>query len=333
MTPLAAIPGLEHITRYENRLSQRASAKLKPGEYYVTRQSEELVTVTGSSIAVALFDRGRGVLGLSHFSLPDLGATHGADSFSVLEYGRHALELLVTASRRQGARKAELRAMVFGGAALWSHADVARRSLNFARRFLAEAGVEVVAEQTAGGAPLKLWIRPERVEHPTVLDLPVTTDTVRWREDTLLDELALWAGASSNVISEHRILLRHLQQLERAIEPPFSRLTGRFAAQDVLDALLRLLPEHFRDEEKLLYEDLYREQPRFRATLDQLRLEHRRLPPHLVDLRRRLASNSARGLAEVVRALREVIAMIRAHEQIEGELLHQAYTTDPDPAT
>lgn len=106
------------------------------GEFSVSDdENVMLTTVLGSCIATCMYDPFARVGGMNHFLLP---GDQSASSNGVV-YGVHAMELLINALLRNGARKDRLKAKVFGGARMISNlSDVGRMNTVFARDFLAK---------------------------------------------------------------------------------------------------------------------------------------------------------------------------------------------------
>mgnify|MGYP001597646960 CR=1 FL=1 len=65
-----ALPGFEHVKRAWNNTYDAFSARLLPGEYYVTACNEAVYTTLGSCISACIRDRVTGVGGMNHFMLP-----------------------------------------------------------------------------------------------------------------------------------------------------------------------------------------------------------------------------------------------------------------------
>ncbi|MFT6857551.1 MAG: chemotaxis protein CheD, partial [Thalassolituus oleivorans] len=65
-----ALPGFEHVNRYWDNVHQVWSAKILPGEFYVSTHGEMIVTVLGSCISACIRDRVLGIGGMNHFMLP-----------------------------------------------------------------------------------------------------------------------------------------------------------------------------------------------------------------------------------------------------------------------
>jgi chemotaxis protein CheD len=135
---------------------------IHPGEYYATRDDTIISTVLGSCVAVGLCDAALSMGGLNHFMLPgevgrdDLAANPNA------KYGMFAMELLINDLMKMGARKAGLRAKVFGGASVLrlsgvSAARIPQSNIDFAVEYLKEEGIPVAASDVGGREPRKIF--------------------------------------------------------------------------------------------------------------------------------------------------------------------------------
>ena len=58
-----------HINRYWDKDSGLSTAKILPGQFYVTAQNEAIVTVLGSCISACIRDSFAGIGGMNHFML------------------------------------------------------------------------------------------------------------------------------------------------------------------------------------------------------------------------------------------------------------------------
>src|SRR4030067_2838491 len=84
--------GFNHITRYWDDQHGMFAAKLLPGEYYVTREQETIVTVLGSCVSACVRDTVMGIGGMNHFMLPlgGSGGSWGSDGAGRAPRGGHA---------------------------------------------------------------------------------------------------------------------------------------------------------------------------------------------------------------------------------------------------
>lgn len=162
-----APPGFEHVQRYWDLHLGHWSAKILPGEYYATPHGEAVSTVLGSCIAACLRDVGNGVGGMNHFMLPEQQAT-GTDAWSSADgtpstrYGAFAMESLINALLKLGARRERLEMKLFGGGRiLASMTDVGSSNIAFAKEFAALERLPVVAEDLGGIVPRHVIYFPE----------------------------------------------------------------------------------------------------------------------------------------------------------------------------
>src|SRR5262245_16259984 len=93
-----ALPGLEAIRRYRNA-SGVPTARILPGEFYVTREDEVIDTVLGSCVAACIRNPRRNIGGMNHFMLPRPSGT-GSDTWEKVagratRYGTASMEQLI----------------------------------------------------------------------------------------------------------------------------------------------------------------------------------------------------------------------------------------------
>ncbi|PWB82590.1 MAG: chemotaxis protein CheD [Methylocystaceae bacterium] len=131
------------------------------GEYRVVDDPDTvLATVLGSCVAACLRDAEAGVGGMNHFLLPgDLAASRNGEAE---RYGAHLMELLVNGLLKKGARRERLEGKLFGGARMMEGlSDIGAKNAEFAKRFLRNEGIRIVAENLGGA-------RGRRVEYSPV---------------------------------------------------------------------------------------------------------------------------------------------------------------------
>lgn len=122
-----------HVVQGDFRVSQ------KPGTV--------LTTLLGSCVATCLSDPEANVGGMNHFLLP--GGNPGDSKH--FRYGLYAMEILVNALLKLGARKNRLEAKLFGGATM--HDGLGRIGAAngaFALQFLSNEGIPCVAKSLGG---------------------------------------------------------------------------------------------------------------------------------------------------------------------------------------
>lgn len=145
-------------TRYFDNQFQREAVKILPGEYFITHRDTLIVTVLGSCVSVCLRDTHTGVGGMNHFMLPD-----SEQHLESARYGTYAMEVLIGHLLKQGAHRANLEAKVFGGGHVLSSFEfneVGTRNVEFALRYLRNAGIPVVARDLLDVYARKLYFFP-----------------------------------------------------------------------------------------------------------------------------------------------------------------------------
>jgi chemotaxis protein CheD len=162
----AVAPGFEHVKRYWDPGCDRWSAKILPGEYFVTRSDEAITTVLGSCIAACIRDPATRIGGMNHFMLPEDGSS-GKSSWIegpgglATRYGSYAMESLINELMKLGARRDRLEVKLFGGGRILSSmTDVGQKNIAFARDFLKVEGFRIAAEDVGDVYPRRVIYFP-----------------------------------------------------------------------------------------------------------------------------------------------------------------------------
>jgi chemotaxis protein CheD len=157
------LPGFTDAPRFWERDTGRWTVKLLPGECYVTRHDEAIVTVLGSCISACIRDPETGLGGMNHFMLPERGDGFHVDSaFSQINrYGCFAMESLINHLARHGAQRTRLELKVFGGGRiLKSMIDIGARNIAFVHSWARTEGMRLAAQDLGGIQPRKLVYFP-----------------------------------------------------------------------------------------------------------------------------------------------------------------------------
>jgi chemotaxis protein CheD len=134
---------------------------LEPGGLCCTHKPAVIRTVLGSCVAVCLVDRHNRAAGMNHFVLPTGQAS--------LRYGDIAIEQLIIKMVRLGCGLNDLRAKVFGGAAVLpfgvAEDTVGTKNVNIALEWLRNRSIPIVARRTGGesGLLIRLYTATGRV--------------------------------------------------------------------------------------------------------------------------------------------------------------------------
>ncbi len=117
------------------------------GEYQVVSDPDVVLsTVLGSCVAACMRDPAAGVGGMNHFLLPGDSPGHESE-----RYGAYLMELLINGLLKRGARRERIEAKLFGGARMVQGlSDIGAQNSAFARKFLYDESIRVVAENLGG---------------------------------------------------------------------------------------------------------------------------------------------------------------------------------------
>jgi chemotaxis protein CheD len=150
-TPLPrALPGFESVRRYLNS-SGMPTARILPGEYYVTCEDEVIDTVLGSCVAACIRNPRLGIGGMNHFMLPRPSGI-GTDTWESVagratRYGSASMEQLINRVLGAGGTRQDLEVKIFGGGRVVPKlSDIGARNLAFVREFLRQEGLKIVSE-------------------------------------------------------------------------------------------------------------------------------------------------------------------------------------------
>lgn len=143
------------LPTYFDRSLRCHAAKVMPGEYLVTGDEIALCTLLGSCVSACIRDPLRRIGGMNHFLLPgDPGEPLAADGDCAPgRYGVFAMELLINALLKRGARRESLEAKVFGGGQVMrsvSAVGVGARNAEFVASFLRAEGIPLLSSDLHG---------------------------------------------------------------------------------------------------------------------------------------------------------------------------------------
>jgi chemotaxis protein CheD len=162
--PEPSVVGFDAIERFHDPRMGRVSARILPGEYYVTKAEEYITTLLGSCVAVCVWDPIAGIGGMNHFTAH--GVEPGADGITEIgpvaaRHGIFAMELLVNTILKHGGNRCRLRVKLAGGGHVTpGRREIGEQSIRFARSYLAEEGFDVVGEHVEGIHPRRVVFDP-----------------------------------------------------------------------------------------------------------------------------------------------------------------------------
>ncbi len=152
-------------TLYYDRNFDCNAAKIGPGEYYYTDKNMVIVTVLGSCVSACIRDSISGIGGMNHFMLPD-GASSDKDNpvSESMRYGTYAMEVLINQLLRNGAKRENLEAKIFGGGNVlksFTTNMVGTRNSEFVKKFLKDERIRVTGEDLLDIYPRKVYFFPK----------------------------------------------------------------------------------------------------------------------------------------------------------------------------
>jgi chemotaxis protein CheD len=130
----------------------RQRAYLLPGQLYASAEPCQIKTILGSCVAICLWDKRRGAGGMNHLR---------EGQPTSLRYANEATRLLLEQLHALGCRPPNLRAKVFGGAALFQQRDrysasLGSQNVEAALALMKSGGIPVVAQETGGAQGRKV---------------------------------------------------------------------------------------------------------------------------------------------------------------------------------
>ena len=156
------LPGFSHINRYWDKQNEIFSAKILPGQFYVTKEDEAIVTVLGSCISACIRDPIKGIGGMNHFMLPADNSGGGTKLSESARYGNFAMEMLINEILKNGGKKANLEVKIFGGGKILRNmTDVGERNIEFAISYIKTEGLNLISSDVGSPHPRKVYYFPE----------------------------------------------------------------------------------------------------------------------------------------------------------------------------
>ena len=148
---------------YYDKNFEIEAVKILPGEYYITARDMALVTVLGSCVAACIYDKKLGMGGMNHFMLPD-EATNTSDVLTKsMCYGVHAMEIMINELLKQGAKRSNLEAKVFGGGSVlrgFNVNKVGSTNAAFVIEYLRKENITIAAQDLLDIYPRKIYYFP-----------------------------------------------------------------------------------------------------------------------------------------------------------------------------
>lgn len=155
------LKGFEHVNRYMDPQMKLATAKILPGEYYVTKQEELITTVLGSCISVCVYDLAKKVGGMNHFMLPKGSDGSLELSGEPFRFGDIAMEQLINDVIKAGGDRFRLKFKAFGGGQIIKQmTSIGTKNIEFLNKFMTLEGFTLTSEDMGGRHPRKVRFDP-----------------------------------------------------------------------------------------------------------------------------------------------------------------------------
>jgi chemotaxis protein CheD len=167
VTAAEVLPQFSHIARYWDAEHTTFSARLMPGEYYVTRHPEIITTVLGSCVSACIRDSRLGYGGMNHFMLPLDGSqgqsAWGGAASAATRYGNVAMERLINDILKLGGRRENLEIKLVGGGRVLAEmtTDIGARNIEFVREYVEAEGFKVMGEDLGDIHPRRVVYFPQ----------------------------------------------------------------------------------------------------------------------------------------------------------------------------
>lgn len=148
--------------RFYDAASAAWMVKVFPGEFYVTKSTDEiLVTVLGSCVAACIRDPVAAVGGMNHFMLPHHSSGSWGDDLSSARFGNFAMEKLINELIKAGCVRERMEIKVFGGGNVTDTSNaVGNDNARFVLGYLDAEGLPCVAQDLGGTLPRRIQYYP-----------------------------------------------------------------------------------------------------------------------------------------------------------------------------
>jgi len=143
-------------------------AKILPGEFYMTRDNMSIATTLGSCISACIWDKKENIGGMNHFMLPltdkkahEVNWGKRGVASDATRYGNFAMEHLINVILKNGGKRENLLAKVFGGGKVLNQmTDVGKRNIDFAMHYLQMENIKIETTDVGDLYPRKVIFEP-----------------------------------------------------------------------------------------------------------------------------------------------------------------------------
>jgi chemotaxis protein CheD len=148
--------------RFYDAATSTWMVKIFPGEFYVTRKSDEvLLTVLGSCVSACIRDPIAGVGGMNHFMLPQHESGVWGNDLRSTRFGNFAMEKLINELIKAGSARERMEIKVFGGGNVIDSSNaIGSGNAEFVLRYLEAEGLRCAAKDLGGTQPRRIHYFP-----------------------------------------------------------------------------------------------------------------------------------------------------------------------------
>jgi chemotaxis protein CheD len=132
-----------------------------PGEHFATGDNCILSTITGSCVAVCLFDKYLRIGGMGNFIVPGMIGTEGIISSEIAEFGVVNLEYIMAEIIKLGGDRKKLTARIFGAGYMPEvSTDIVRSNIAFLHEYFKVEKIPVVKQDLGGNMRREIIFNP-----------------------------------------------------------------------------------------------------------------------------------------------------------------------------
>lgn len=179
-----------HVNRYWDKRSGMSTAKILPGEFYVTAHNEAITTILGSCISACVRDPKAGLGGMNHFMLPISNSASSIEQANAARYGNFAMEQMINDILRNGGTRQNLEVKIFGGGRVMRGiTDVGKKNIDFVKEYIELEGLRLLAEDVGGKYPRKVMYHPKTGKVKMKKLINQHNNTVESRDESYFDKI------------------------------------------------------------------------------------------------------------------------------------------------
>jgi chemotaxis protein CheD len=135
-----------------------------PGDYFATKEECVIGTVTGSCVAVCLYDTSRKIGGMCHFIVPGAMGTEGIVSDEIARKGVASMEYLMGEIVKVGGDRRYLTAKIFGAGYMGSERvddqKLTSSNIRFIHEYFTLENIPVARNDLGGNFRRKIYFSP-----------------------------------------------------------------------------------------------------------------------------------------------------------------------------